>query len=379
MHAKSRLKYVIIGGDYSQQEPRLLTHLCRDPKLIETYNNKKDLYATIAAAVFKKDYWECMEHWEDGSPNPVGKSIRSKAKGLVLGIMYGMGAKLMSSILGVTIEECTDILKEFFEMFPTIKEFTEGNERLARENGYVEDYMGRRRHLPDSQLDEVDIEANQKAFIDNVFLEDLPVSLDVYDDENTKKWKNIYKEQYADKGFKKKTEFKEKAKANNINVLDNGAFISRTMTQCTNARIQGSASTLTKKAMLNIFNDKEINKLGFRILIPVHDELLGECPIENAEVCEKKLAELMISASKPECSVDMKVDTYCVSHWYSDEVANSIQNDYVSYIKGNEKKGIEPISEVDAFNKLHDKYPELSLNTLRQMCDGTFDHLNGEL
>ena len=54
-------------------------------KFIETYNNKKDLYATIASFVFKKDYWECMEHWEDGSPNPTGKGIRSKAKGLVLG------------------------------------------------------------------------------------------------------------------------------------------------------------------------------------------------------------------------------------------------------------------------------------------------------
>ena len=121
---KARTRYVIVGGDFSQQEPRLLTHMCKDPKLTETYNNKRDLYATIAAAVFKKDYWECMEHWEDGTPNPTGKGIRSKAKGLVLGIMYGMGAKLMSTILNVTIEECNDILKEFFEMFPTVKELS---------------------------------------------------------------------------------------------------------------------------------------------------------------------------------------------------------------------------------------------------------------
>ena len=77
--------YIIVGGDYSQQEPRILTHMCRDPKLIETYNNNKDLYAVIASHVFKKDYWECMEHWEDGSPNPEGKATRSKCKGLVLG------------------------------------------------------------------------------------------------------------------------------------------------------------------------------------------------------------------------------------------------------------------------------------------------------
>ena len=52
---------------------------------MNTYNNKKDLYATIGSMVFKKDYWECMEHWEDGTPNPTGKAIRSKCKGLVLG------------------------------------------------------------------------------------------------------------------------------------------------------------------------------------------------------------------------------------------------------------------------------------------------------
>ena len=68
-----------------QQEPRLLTHLSGDPKLTETYNNNLDLYATIGSLVFKKDYWECMEHWEDGTPNPVGKGIRKKCKSLVLG------------------------------------------------------------------------------------------------------------------------------------------------------------------------------------------------------------------------------------------------------------------------------------------------------
>lgn len=60
--------------------------MSKDPNLIDTYNNKKDLYATIGSFVFHKDYWECMEHWEDGSPNPVGKEIRKKCKGLVLGI-----------------------------------------------------------------------------------------------------------------------------------------------------------------------------------------------------------------------------------------------------------------------------------------------------
>ena len=66
-------------------EPRLLTHMCGDETLRQTYNNNKDLYATIGSSIYHKDYWECMEHWEDGSPNPDGKKLRKKAKQLMLG------------------------------------------------------------------------------------------------------------------------------------------------------------------------------------------------------------------------------------------------------------------------------------------------------
>lgn len=82
---KTRTRYAIVGGDYSQQEPRILAHITQESNLIETYNNKRDLYATIGSAMFHKDYWECMEHWEDGSSNPEGKVIRKKCKQIVLG------------------------------------------------------------------------------------------------------------------------------------------------------------------------------------------------------------------------------------------------------------------------------------------------------
>lgn len=68
-----------------QQEPRLLSHIANVPELKENYAKKKDLYATIGSFVFHKDYWECMEKWQDGSPNPVGKVLRSRCKTLVLG------------------------------------------------------------------------------------------------------------------------------------------------------------------------------------------------------------------------------------------------------------------------------------------------------
>ena len=247
--------------------------------------------------------------------------------------MYGMGAKLMSNILNVSTEECINILDEFYKMFPAVKEFTQANEKMAKELGYVEDYMGRRRHLPDANLPEIEVRAKKNIIANSdVFIDMDNTSIELADSELNKVWTNYYNENFVGKGFKAKSKFKEEAKNQGVDVFDNGAFISKTLTQCTNARIQGGAATLTKKAMVNIYNNDRLNKLGFRLLIPVHDELLGECPIENAEEVEKLLAETMIAAGKPECSVDMKVDTYTVKHWYADEVNNAIRDDYIKKI-----------------------------------------------
>ena len=355
--------------------------MCDEDTLRDTFANNRDPYATISQFVFHKDYWDCMEKHQDGSPNPDGKALRSKAKGIMLGILYGMGAKLMSTILDVSIDECKQILDEFFKMFPKVRDFTLANEEHAKKYGYVEDYLGRRRHLPDALKQELSISAKKQVIVESsIFIDNIPNVLEIPDDELTATWNKFYKEQVLEsKKFNAKKDFKERAKLAGVDVLDNGAFISKTMTQCTNARIQGSASTLTKKAMVAIFKDKEINDLGFRLLIPIHDELLGECPIENVEKVEKRLTELMIDAAKPECSVAMKCDAYSVHHWYTDEVENSIHRDYFLLVNGDKEKGIEPISHEEAFAKIKEEHEELSDDTLLAMCEERFDHLNGTL
>lgn len=163
--------------------------------------------------------------------------------------MYGMGANLMSQQLKVSFEECQEILKNFYEKFPKIKEFVDGNAEAAKEQGYVEDYLGRRRHLPDAQLPEVKVTAHKKVNTNcDLFLDcqSNDTFIEVEDKEATKRWTDEYNANYAGKGFKTKTKFKDIAKANGISVLDNGAFISKTMTQCTNARIQGCLSGSTR-------------------------------------------------------------------------------------------------------------------------------------
>lgn len=63
----------------------MMTHMSQDEDLKKVYEEKKDLYATITSKIFKKDYWDCMEHYEDGSMNPDGKKMRQIGKCLVLG------------------------------------------------------------------------------------------------------------------------------------------------------------------------------------------------------------------------------------------------------------------------------------------------------
>lgn len=79
---------LIVGADFSQQEPRLLAHICDERSLKETYRQGKDLYATIGSMIWDLDYWECMEKWQDGTPNEEGKKRRKKCKGIVLGKTY---------------------------------------------------------------------------------------------------------------------------------------------------------------------------------------------------------------------------------------------------------------------------------------------------
>ena len=82
---KARDGYTFVGSDYSQQEPRLLSVMSGDESMKESYRQGKDLYATMGVGVYKNNYWDNMEHHEDGSPNPSGKKRRSNCKSILLG------------------------------------------------------------------------------------------------------------------------------------------------------------------------------------------------------------------------------------------------------------------------------------------------------
>ena len=72
---------------------------------------------------------------------------------------------------------------------------------------------------------------------------------------------------------------------------------------------------MTKKSMILIGNDKRLNELGFRLLIPVHDELIAECPIQNAKECKERFAQLMSEAAKDKLEVPISCDVTLTKEW----------------------------------------------------------------
>lgn len=135
--------------------------------------------------------------------------------------------------------------------------------------------------------------------------------------------------------------------------------------QCFNARIQGSAATLTKLAMIDIANDKQMNDMQTKLIIPVHDELLVECPAFYADKVEKRLPELMVGAAKKANDpIPQACDPDVCDRWYANEMAAHLLDDYNELVNGNKKKNIPPHSPADAMAKViaeNSEFPEYAI------------------
>jgi hypothetical protein len=111
-----------------------------------------------------------------------------------------------------------------------------------------------------------------------------------------------------------------------------------------NARVQGGAATMSKKAMIKVYHDEELKKLGFRLMLAVHDELIGECPVENAEKVADRLCDLMKSSALPECVTPFKCDPTIENVWYETDYSDNIRQTY--------NKLCKTMSEEEAFQQL---------------------------
>lgn len=312
---------ILIGSDYGQQEPRILTAFSRDHKLLESYEAGRDLYATLGSGVYGNDYWDNMEHWEDGSDNLEGKKRRKKMKTLYLGMSYGMGPKKLSEDMHCSLDEAIKIVEDFHTGFPEVSDWMRKTEEEACQKGYVEDFWGRRRRLPDLLLPEYSFKMENKKSFNPL----IGSSGNKVDEELINKYKNKLK----NISFKDYDKVKQEAKKEGLEIIKNGGFISRAKRQCVNARIQGSAATMTKKAMIAIYNDDLMKKYNFRLLIGVHDELIGQCDEQYAKEASDRLVYLMKTCAL-DLNVPIKCDPTIEKHWYEEEYSKNIVKEYNS-------------------------------------------------
>lgn len=252
-------------------------------------------------------------------------------------LQYGRGIKSIAEqikshdgpITKQDIEEAKNLSDDFFHHYPMAKKWMDGNYKKAREIGYVEDLWGRRRRLPDASLPKYEFSFEKEKDTFNPLLNTEPRKEAVPD-----KLIKYYSDK-LNRCFKKEDRDKiiNEAKKNNIKIVNNSGFIAQAERQSINAPIQGGSATMTKLAMKKMYFDPELNELDFHLLIPVHDELIGEIPAWNIEEGRKRMEFLMIHAGEPECKIPMKCDAVESNYWYEDVFSAHVKEDYEKLIK----------------------------------------------
>lgn len=311
--------YVLMSSDYSQQEPSCLAAYCHKMGYDKLYNvrlNGGDLYSAVASACYKRKYEDCVEFNADGSKNAEGKKFRNLAKPVLLGILYGRGDKSVAEGMGISYDEAKKLKANLFRDYPEIMIFERKSIEMAEDCGYVTTICGRKRRLPDLQLDEFEFKWIDAPKTDDVLDFDGEVNDEVPDEICDKWWRKLRQAKFN----QKRKIFEEANKKDGIWIVDNGAKIADATRQCVNARIQGSAADLTKLALIDLYNNKELRDLGFRLLIPVHDEVIAECPIENAKECSRLLAEVMSKAAEKILGLPFTCDVELTREWYGESV-----------------------------------------------------------
>ena len=126
-----------LSADYSQIELRLLAHLSADEHLVDAFCSGADFHASTAARVF-------------GVPvEEVTPELRSRAKAVNFGIVYGQQAFGLSQSLGIPFGEAKEMIDRYFEAYPGVRAYLDDTVARAKESGFAETMFGRKRHIPE--------------------------------------------------------------------------------------------------------------------------------------------------------------------------------------------------------------------------------------
>ena len=129
--------YILTDADYSQIELRILAHMANDETMIEAFRNGEDIHASTASRVFGV------------AKDEVTPLLRSRAKAVNFGIVYGMGDYSLSQDLHISVKEAKAYIESYFEKYANVKKYLDSVILSAKENGYVSTMFGRRRYIPE--------------------------------------------------------------------------------------------------------------------------------------------------------------------------------------------------------------------------------------
>ncbi|MEM0925580.1 MAG: DNA polymerase, partial [Planctomycetota bacterium] len=130
-------EHLILSADYSQIELRIMAELSGDESMMHAFVAEEDIHNVTASKVYKVE------------PEDVTREMRSKAKTVNFGIIYGISAFGLQQRLNIPRAEASDLIKNYFEKYPGVQEYIDRTIAFAKENGYVATKTGRRRYIRD--------------------------------------------------------------------------------------------------------------------------------------------------------------------------------------------------------------------------------------
>ncbi len=222
---------LLLSADYSQVELRILAHVTQDPNLMKAFDEEEDIHASTAAALFGIPVAEVTPQ-----QRRLGKTIN-------FGVVYGISDWGVAGRTELSLEESRRLISAYWEKYPRVKEYMERTKEQARNQGYVESLMGRRRYFPE-----------------------------------------LASERRVPQGVRNQAE-----------------------REAINMPIQATAADIIKRAMVNLHRELEARGLAARMILQVHDELLLECPESEVNQVASLVCDTMEHAYEMDVPLNVEV------------------------------------------------------------------------
>lgn len=296
--------YALISSDYSKQEIVIASALSNDTKMKEALSGGRDVYSEIASMIYHRPYEECTEEFgEDGAKR------RYNAKQVTLSLLYGKQTYTLAKDLGISANEARQLVEKFFDSFSNLREWINSAIAQAKEKGYVKNIVGTKRRLPELLMPDYVFKPTRGNTVS-------ALQQNTYTTKMQSAWNKAEREAVKAEALK---EF--------IKIEDNTYKKMQAERQAVNAPVQSSASYMMKLAMLKIANDKQLTDLGYRMLIPIHDEILGEAPAENAKEAGQRVAYLMGTIAEDlHLGIGVSCDVEISTLWYENKKATYMED-----------------------------------------------------